>query len=158
MRLRGLGMAGRMPDSLGPALRGALRWAYSRCQAVADWEKMAFRARPAPVPLLVAAVFRTLGVNASNAPVLWIEKYDNLGRKLPLNAYALDFYKHGSLKALLGDNRLNKGDAFNMLRDFSLTIKAIETSLGELCEDENDNVVLAFKQLAKSYKTKLDKV
>lgn len=50
------------------------------------------------------AVLRTVGVDASNAPVLWTEKYDSVGRKMPLDAYALDFYKHGSLVALLEDN------------------------------------------------------
>ncbi|XP_077209760.1 putative ATP-dependent RNA helicase DDX60 isoform X2 [Paroedura picta] len=104
------------------------------------------------------AVLRTVGVGASNAPVIWIEKYDSIGRKMPLNAYALDFYKHGSLKALIEDNGLNRGDAYNILRDFSLTIKAIQVSLSELCEEENDNLVLAFKQLAENYKAKLDKV
>ncbi|XP_061438918.1 probable ATP-dependent RNA helicase DDX60 [Rhineura floridana] len=52
----------------------------------------------------------------------------------------------------------NKGDTYNIIQDFSLTIKAIGTSLDELCENKDDNVVLAFKQLAESYKAKLDKV
>ncbi|XP_042702803.2 probable ATP-dependent RNA helicase DDX60 isoform X1 [Chrysemys picta bellii] len=101
------------------------------------------------------AVLRTIGVNVRNAPLCWLEKYDNQGRRMPLNAYALDFFKHGSLIALTTDNWLNEGDAYNLLKDFSLLIKAIGTSLGELCDDPNDNVVLAFQQLSESYSAKL---
>ncbi|XP_043401268.1 probable ATP-dependent RNA helicase DDX60 [Chelonia mydas] len=101
------------------------------------------------------AVLRTIGVNVRNAPLCWLEKYDNQGRRMPLNAYALDFFKHGSLIAVTRDNWLNEGDAYNLLKDFSLLIKAIRTSLGELCDDPNDNVVLAFQQLSESYCEKL---
>ncbi|XP_075786295.1 putative ATP-dependent RNA helicase DDX60 isoform X2 [Pelodiscus sinensis] len=101
------------------------------------------------------AVLRTIGVNVRNAPLCWLEKYDNQGRRMPLNAYALDFFKHGSLVALKTDNWLNEGDAYNLLKDFSLLIKAIRTSLGEICDDPNDNVVLAFQQLSESYSAKL---
>uniref|UniRef100_A0A674I640 DExD/H-box helicase 60 n=1 Tax=Terrapene triunguis TaxID=2587831 RepID=A0A674I640_9SAUR len=50
------------------------------------------------------AVLHTIGVNVRNAPLCWLEKYDNQGRRMPLNAYALDFFKHGSLIALTTDN------------------------------------------------------
>uniref|UniRef100_A0A8D0FEY2 DExD/H-box helicase 60 n=1 Tax=Strix occidentalis caurina TaxID=311401 RepID=A0A8D0FEY2_STROC len=82
-------------------------------------------------------------------------QYDNQGRRRPLNAYALDFYKHGSLIALTTDNWLNEGDAYYALKDFSLLLKSIGTSLIELCDDPNDNVLLAFQQLAKIYEEKL---
>ncbi|XP_066487732.1 probable ATP-dependent RNA helicase DDX60 isoform X2 [Tiliqua scincoides] len=104
------------------------------------------------------AVLRTLDVNANNVPVLWMKKFDYAGRKMPLNAYALDFYKHGSLQALTQDNGLNRGDAYNTVKDFVLAIKAIEISLGELCENTEDNVVLAFKQLEKTYSGKFELV
>uniref|UniRef100_A0A8C9GET9 RNA helicase n=1 Tax=Piliocolobus tephrosceles TaxID=591936 RepID=A0A8C9GET9_9PRIM len=67
----------------------------------------------------------TIGVNRSQAPVLLSQKFDNRGRKMPLNAYALDFYKHGSLLGLVQDNRMNEGDAYYLLKDFALTIKSI---------------------------------
>uniref|UniRef100_A0A8B9GPD7 DExD/H-box helicase 60 n=1 Tax=Amazona collaria TaxID=241587 RepID=A0A8B9GPD7_9PSIT len=50
------------------------------------------------------AVLRSLGINVTNCPLLYLKKYDNQGRRQPLNAYALDFYKHGSLIALTTDN------------------------------------------------------
>ncbi|XP_027491317.1 probable ATP-dependent RNA helicase DDX60 isoform X2 [Corapipo altera] len=71
------------------------------------------------------AVLRSLGVNVTNCPLLYLNKYDNQGRRRPLNAYALDFYKHGSLTALTTDNWLNEGDAYYALKDFSLLIKSV---------------------------------
>ncbi|KAM6072540.1 putative ATP-dependent RNA helicase DDX60 isoform 3-T3 [Theristicus caerulescens] len=71
------------------------------------------------------AVLRSLGINVTNCPLLYLTKYDNQGRRRPLNAYALDFYKHGSLIALTTDNWLNEGDAYDALKDFSLLIKSI---------------------------------
>nr|XP_014994961.1 probable ATP-dependent RNA helicase DDX60 [Macaca mulatta] len=100
----------------------------------------------------------TIGVNRSQAPVLLSQKFDNRGRKMPLNAYALDFYKHGSLLGLVQDNRMNEGDAYYLLKDFALTIKSISVSLRELCENEDDNVVLAFEQLSTTFSEKLNKV
>ncbi|NXK03380.1 DDX60 helicase, partial [Herpetotheres cachinnans] len=104
------------------------------------------------------AVFRSLGINVTNCPLLYLNKYDNQGRRRPLNAYALDFYKHGSLPALTTDNWLNEGDAYYALKDFSLLIKSIRTSLSELCDDPNDNVLLAFQQLGEIYEEKLSYV
>ncbi|NXK85555.1 DDX60 helicase, partial [Formicarius rufipectus] len=101
------------------------------------------------------AVLRSLGINITNCPLLYLSKYDNQRKRRPLNAYALDFYKHGSLIALTTDNWLNEGDAYYALKDFSLLIKSIGESLTELCDDPKDNVLLAFKQLGKNYEEKL---
>ncbi|NWV08836.1 DDX60 helicase, partial [Ptilonorhynchus violaceus] len=104
------------------------------------------------------AVFRSLGINDTNCPLLYLNKYDKQGRRRPLNAYALDFYKHGCLTALTTDNWLNEGDAYYALKDFSLLIKSIGISLSELCDDPNDNVLLAFKQLGENYEEKLKRI
>uniref|UniRef100_K7F991 DExD/H-box helicase 60 n=1 Tax=Pelodiscus sinensis TaxID=13735 RepID=K7F991_PELSI len=103
-------------------------------------------------------IFRTLGITSGNIPVLCLKKLDNRGKIMPLNAYALDFYKHGSLTAMAQDNGIHKGEAYLLLKDFTLTIKAISVSLSELCDDEEDNVVQAFNQLSYSYGAKLEKV
>lgn len=100
----------------------------------------------------------TISISHKQAPLLYPWKVDSQGRRMPLNAYALDFYKHGSLKGLSQDNRMNQGDAYEMLKDFSLTIKSISVSLRELCENEDDNVVLAFEQLSDSFMEKFNKV
>ncbi|KAM8971136.1 probable ATP-dependent RNA helicase DDX60 isoform X2 [Sarcophilus harrisii] len=103
-------------------------------------------------------ILRTIGVTSSQAPLFYSKKFDNLGRTLPLNAYVLDFYKHGSLKGIEQDNRITEGEAYVLLKDFSLILQSISVSLRELCEDETDDVVLAFEQLSNSFKEKLDKV
>ncbi|XP_074194396.1 putative ATP-dependent RNA helicase DDX60 isoform X2 [Rhinolophus sinicus] len=103
------------------------------------------------------AMFRTIDVNDKNIPILYLEKRDKNGRKCPLNGYVLNFYKTGSLSALTLDNWLNMGDAFNLIRNFALAIQSIRISLSELCDDEDDNVVLAFKQLSDEFKKKLGK-
>ncbi|XP_007496200.2 probable ATP-dependent RNA helicase DDX60 isoform X1 [Monodelphis domestica] len=103
-------------------------------------------------------ILRTIGVTSSQAPLLYSKKVDSLGRRMPLNAYILDFYKHGSLKALEDDNRISEGEAYILLRGFSRLLQSISVSLRELCEDEDDNVVLAFEQLSHSFHEKLEKV
>ncbi|MEE6461042.1 hypothetical protein FKM82_001176 [Ascaphus truei] len=74
---------------------------------------------------------------------------------MPLNAYIHDFFKHGSLAAMSQDNQIHEGEAFQLLRDFFLSIKSISTSLKEMCEDKNDTVVLAFQQLCDMFQGKL---
>uniref|UniRef100_A0A663DPU9 DExD/H-box helicase 60 n=1 Tax=Aquila chrysaetos chrysaetos TaxID=223781 RepID=A0A663DPU9_AQUCH len=72
------------------------------------------------------AVLRSLGINVTNCPLLYLNKYDNQGRRRPLNAYALDFYKHGSLIALTTDNWyilpfliwLNNSIVYNMVHKY----------------------------------------
>ncbi|XP_039732062.1 putative ATP-dependent RNA helicase DDX60 [Pteropus medius] len=103
-------------------------------------------------------ILRTIGISHAQVPVLWSQKIDGQGRIMPLNAYVLDFYKHGSLIGLVQDNRMNEGEAYQLLKDFSLTIQSISVSLRELCENEEDNVVLAFEQLSETFLEKLKKV
>ncbi|XP_048186373.1 LOW QUALITY PROTEIN: probable ATP-dependent RNA helicase DDX60 [Perognathus longimembris pacificus] len=103
-------------------------------------------------------ILRTIGISYAQAPVLWPQRFDIQGRTMPLNAYALDFYKHGSLVGLVQDNSINEGEAYQLLKDFALTIKSISVSLRELCENEDDNVVLAFEQLSKTFLEKFKKV
>ncbi|XP_007527285.3 probable ATP-dependent RNA helicase DDX60 [Erinaceus europaeus] len=101
-------------------------------------------------------VLHTVSIHHYQAPILNSQKFDNQGRRMPLNAYALDFYKHGSLTGLSQDNRMNKGEAYELLKDFALTLKSISVSLRELCENEDDNVVLAFEQLSKTFMDKFN--
>ncbi|KAI1263662.1 P-loop containing nucleoside triphosphate hydrolase protein [Xylariaceae sp. FL1019] len=48
---------------------------------------------------------------------------------VPWNAYIYDFYKHGDLTALVRDNGIKRGDVWFHLKDFSLVLAAIVTSL-----------------------------
>ncbi|XP_067324815.1 probable ATP-dependent RNA helicase DDX60 [Anolis sagrei] len=105
-----------------------------------------------------SVILHTIGIKVANIPVFCSKKYDRRGRIMPLNAYVLDFYKHGSLVAMEQDNGMHEGDAYYLLKDFSLALKAISVSLRELCDNEDDNVVLAFEQLSEEYWSKLEMV
>ncbi|KAM9330426.1 putative ATP-dependent RNA helicase DDX60 [Gastrophryne carolinensis] len=100
-------------------------------------------------------MLQTVNIPTRHVPILHLEKTDFCGRKMYLNSYALDFFKHGSLSAIVEDNGFNPGDAYYKLRDFYLAIASISVSMKELCEDENDPVVLAFEQLRTIYDQKL---
>ncbi|RBR05389.1 uncharacterized protein FIESC28_11376 [Fusarium coffeatum] len=54
------------------------------------------------------------------------------------NAYLYDFFKHGSLPVLVRDNRIKQGDVWFHLKDFSLTLKTIVTSLKGVMSAEED--------------------
>lgn len=48
---------------------------------------------------------------------------------VPLNAYLLDFFKHGDINMLERANRVRKADVWFLLNDFSLVLATIITSL-----------------------------
>jgi superfamily II RNA helicase len=48
---------------------------------------------------------------------------------IPLNAYLVDFFKHGDVKTLEKANGIRRGDVWFMLNDFSLVLATIITSL-----------------------------
>ncbi|XP_032154512.1 probable ATP-dependent RNA helicase DDX60-like isoform X6 [Sapajus apella] len=103
-------------------------------------------------------ILRTVGVSGTQAPLLWPWKFDHRGRRMPLNAYALNFYKHNCLTRLGQTNGMHMGQLLRCLKDFAFTIQAISDSLSELCENEHDNVVLAFKQLSQTFYKKLEEI
>ena len=50
----------------------------------------------------------------------------------PLNAHVLDYFHHGVVRNLILDNKVPEGEVFNILNDFKLTLKTVETSLTEI--------------------------
>jgi len=56
---------------------------------------------------------------------------DATKRITPLNAYALDFYKHGQEGTLMHDNMMRRR-VWDTLKDWSLALKTIETTLKEI--------------------------
>ncbi|KAI1075155.1 P-loop containing nucleoside triphosphate hydrolase protein [Whalleya microplaca] len=48
---------------------------------------------------------------------------------VPWNAYIYDFFKHGDMDALVRDNGIKGGDVWYRLKDFSLILATIKTSL-----------------------------
>uniref|UniRef100_A0A8I5NA33 RNA helicase n=1 Tax=Papio anubis TaxID=9555 RepID=A0A8I5NA33_PAPAN len=103
-------------------------------------------------------ILRTIGVSGTQAPLLWPWKLDNRGRRMPLNAYVLNFYQHNCLTRLDQTNGMRMGQLLKCLKDFAFNIQAISDSLSELCENEHDNVVLAFKQLSQTFYEKLEEM
>ncbi|RYP11257.1 hypothetical protein DL765_007837 [Monosporascus sp. GIB2] len=57
---------------------------------------------------------------------------------VPWNAYIYDFFKHGDLEALIRDNGIKRGDVWFRLKDFSLIVATIVTSLGNFLSPDAD--------------------
>ena len=49
-----------------------------------------------------------------------------------LNGHVLDYFHHGVKEFLILDNKVPEGEVFNILNDFRLTLKTVETSLTEI--------------------------
>ncbi|KAF5966917.1 dead deah box helicase [Fusarium coicis] len=75
---------------------------------------------------LCSTVRHGVFLEESSIPYLPIWPIDTT---VELNAYLYDFFKHGSLKVLVRDNLIKRGDVWFHLKDFSLVLKTIVTSL-----------------------------
>ncbi|XP_068760166.1 probable ATP-dependent RNA helicase DDX60 isoform X2 [Montipora capricornis] len=102
-----------------------------------------------PIDHLLKVIRQDVYTDMDVVPILRVERIRRL------NAYALDFFKHGSATVIERENRIQSGEVFNKLKDFCLTIKSISCSLEEL-GPESDNVVCAFKQLAEEFQDKFN--
>ncbi|OAA65016.1 DEAD-like helicase [Cordyceps fumosorosea ARSEF 2679] len=76
---------------------------------------------------LCATVRSDVFLEESAVPYIRIYPADTAGR--PWNAYIYDFFKHGELTALVRDNKIKRGDVWFHLKDFSLVLATIVTSL-----------------------------
>ncbi|KAK7398202.1 hypothetical protein QQX98_012421 [Neonectria punicea] len=91
---------------------------------------------------LCSTVRAGLFLEESAIPYIPIWPHDT---DVELNAYILDFYKHGSMADLVRDNQIKGGDVWFYLQDFSRTLGAIETSLRTLAgleanlDDDDDD-------------------
>jgi len=72
------------------------------------------------------------------------------GQDLLLNAYALDFYKHGRFALLLKDNGFRSGEAWQLLKKWSLFLEDTTKAL-ELYAPADSNVLKTFKYLNKRF-------
>jgi len=70
-----------------------------------------------------------LHLNANAVPS-FKEFYKRNGR--PLNAYILDFFKHGQVQPLVQANGIRAGDLWYLLQDFSLTLATIRSAMEEV--------------------------
>ncbi|KAG6040949.1 hypothetical protein E4U41_006540 [Claviceps citrina] len=69
------------------------------------------------------------GVFLEESAVPYIPIYPNNDASMHWNAYIYDFYKHGDMKALVKENGIKAGDVWFHLKDFSLILAAIVTTL-----------------------------
>lgn len=76
---------------------------------------------------LCATVRSDVFLEESAVPYIRIYPADTAGK--PWNAYIYDFFKHGDLTALVRDNKIKRGDVWFHLKDFSLVVATIVTSL-----------------------------
>ena len=72
------------------------------------------------------------------------------------DAYALDFFKHGSKSALLEDNGLKSGEVYDSVNDFLLTVRSIANALDQI--PDHRFVTEAFKHLAIVFELRFNKV
>ena len=74
---------------------------------------------------------------------------------VPWNAYLYDFFKNGDLKALKRDNGIKEGDVWYKLKDFSLVLATIVTSLtnflGGASIDDQDAAMVDVQDAADVY-------
>mgnify|MGYP001035418477 CR=1 FL=1 len=61
-------------------------------------------------------------------------------RPIVFNAIALDFYKHGQICEIERANEMRQGSSWHILNDWSLILKALETSITLLLEQEADHL------------------
>ncbi|WQF77030.1 Putative P-loop containing nucleoside triphosphate hydrolase [Colletotrichum destructivum] len=69
------------------------------------------------------------GVFLDESAIPYIPVYPHETNNVPWNAYIYDFFKHGDLEALVRDNGIKRGDVWFRLKDFSLVLATIVTSL-----------------------------
>lgn len=76
---------------------------------------------------LCAMVRSGVFIEESAVPYIAIYPRDTVG--VPWNAYIYDFFKHGDLVALVRDNSIKSGNVWFHLKDFSLILATVVTSL-----------------------------
>lgn len=74
------------------------------------------------------------GVFLEKESIPYIPIYPDETNDIPFNAYILDFLKHGDMEALVHDNGIKRGDVWFRLKDFSLVLATIVTSLANYLE------------------------
>jgi hypothetical protein len=107
------------------------------------------------VELLCANMRQGLFLDADMVPVYELSER-------PLNAYYLDFFKHGQISALVEYNHIHKDDVWEALKDFKLILKALWAALKRRRDDwgETDigssTVIQTLKNIIEEFSAKLD--
>jgi hypothetical protein len=104
---------------------------------------------------LIGSIRNGIYLDWSALPVIRTEG-DN-SQEIILNAYIMDFFCHGSLKALYRSNQIRPGDAWQLLKDFSLILKTITVALEKLTVLDRglDRCCRALRMLTNEFTEKL---
>lgn len=70
-------------------------------------------------------------------PVVVLDKKDHRGRKILLNAYAIDFYTHGSRKLLLTLNDLPVSQMWYAIKDFVTVLERLSLGLNNMTRPQD---------------------
>ena len=65
---------------------------------------------------------------------------------VPLNAYVYDFFRHGDMEALKEFNMIRGGDVWYFLKDFSMVLSSILTSLATMLDLPTEDGEFAFEE------------
>ncbi|SPO02147.1 related to antiviral protein and putative helicase [Cephalotrichum gorgonifer] len=76
------------------------------------------------------------GVFLEESVIPYIPIYPQDTAGVPWNSYILDFFKHGNLQALVNDNQIKASDVWFHLKDFSLVLATVVTSLTNFFSQE----------------------
>lgn len=76
------------------------------------------------------------GVFLEESAIPYMPIYPDDTDGIAWNAYIYDFFKHGDLEALIKDNRIKRGDVWFYLKDFSLILATIVTSITNFLDSE----------------------
>ncbi|CAI2348341.1 unnamed protein product [Caenorhabditis sp. 36 PRJEB53466] len=99
---------------------------------------------------LVAPLFDQYSHDESFLPVLDFDKKDHRGRKIQRNAFAYDFFVHGSRKLLCEVNTLNVSTAWFQVHDFASILERLAVGVHNMARPQ-DPLVLVLEDLAKNY-------
>ncbi|PHH67418.1 hypothetical protein CDD81_28 [Ophiocordyceps australis] len=72
--------------------------------------------------------------------VPYIPIYPKDTANVPWNAYLYDFFKHGDMQALIRDNGIKRGDVWFLLKDFSLILATIVTSMTNFLKPDGEGL------------------
>ncbi len=108
----------------------------------------------ASVADLVDTVRRDIFLDWSCLPVL--RRAGDNDREILLNSYLLDFYRHGQLKALYRANQIRQGEAYQLLKDFTLILRTITVALEKSPGSEHSS--RAMRKLSEEFAEKLQTV
>ncbi|KAI8818894.1 uncharacterized protein EV422DRAFT_535830 [Fimicolochytrium jonesii] len=109
-------------------------------QSIASTHSLAYRARSPFVALsglgdsftTIEEMCTTLraGISLQHAVIPMVTELVDTSPTAPiLDAYAVDFYRHGQFKALIDGNGIRRGDVWFFVNDFMLIIGALRTGL-----------------------------